>query len=291
MIGLNRQGGLEGAIAALGQMPRARPSMRAPAPAPAQGLAAPTATGMRDAFSQGEQARAGLGRVGDWIGRQVNGAPGERPAVGPAAPLSPEFGGGDPGAVPPLPPDVPIALQVEPMPPMAAGPGGMPLMMGPAGGMGFAAGGLADVGPRAPKRPAFRARRVGAAGLVHSATPGRADLVSSRLRRGAYVLPADVVSSLGQGNTLAGAKLLASSLPEAAEMASRGAVDRADGGMIEDPDEIEVRLSGGEYLVAPEQVLAIGGGSVEEGAKALDALVHAVRGEAVETMSRMPPPK
>lgn len=43
--------------------------------------------------------------------------------------------------------------------------------------------------------------------LVQSATPGRTDRIPMRARAGSFVLPADVVSGLGQGNTLAGAKM------------------------------------------------------------------------------------
>jgi hypothetical protein len=43
--------------------------------------------------------------------------------------------------------------------------------------------------------------------LVHSTTPGRTDRIPIRARPGSFVLPADVVSGLGQGNTLAGAKM------------------------------------------------------------------------------------
>jgi hypothetical protein len=149
---------------------------------------------------------------------------------------------------------------------------------------GFAAGGLAG----APMR---RARRLSHSGLVQSDTAGRADLVSTRVRRGSYVLPADVVSGLGEGNTLAGAKLLASTLPEAAAMAAKGAIGRAMGGLAEAEDELEVRLSGGEYLVAPEQVALIGEGDVKAGASALDQLVHSVRGQTTKTLTKLPPPK
>lgn len=153
-----------------------------------------------------------------------------------------------------------------------------------AGPPGYAVGGLA-------RGPGVRARRHAPAGLIHSATPGRADLVPARMRRGSYVIPADVVSGLGQGNTLAGAKMLHTTLPRAAEMASRGEVALAAGGMADEDDGIEVRLSGGEYQVAPDQVLAIGGGDVHEGARALDALVQAVRSQTKRSIEQMPPPK
>lgn len=155
------------------------------------------------------------------------------------------------------------------------------------GRVGYASGGLAEAGPQGRM-----AVRRGPAGLIHSATAGRADLVPARLRRGSYIIPADVVSGLGEGNTLAGAKMLHASLPEAAAMAAAGPVAHAAGGLAgEDPDELEVRLSGGEYQVAPDQVLALGRGDVQAGAKALDELVHAVRAKARRALDTMPPPK
>lgn len=45
-------------------------------------------------------------------------------------------------------------------------------------------------------------------GLVHSPVAGRTDRLPVSVPAGAYVIPADVVSGLGEGNTLAGAKVL-----------------------------------------------------------------------------------
>lgn len=257
MIGLDREGGLRGAAEAAWQRPRTMGrvpgAMRAPQAGDAPAM--PTVRGLRDAYEQGEEGRAGVARGLGWLG----GLFGDGVPDGAAAPV----GAVDVEPLPPLP-GVPTAFMVDPVP-------------------RFARGGLAAKTMR-------RARRVGAAGLVHSATPGRADLVGARLRQGSYVLPADVVSGLGQGNTLAGAKILHASLPEAAEMASRGAVSRAAGGMVDD-DEIEVKLSGGEYLVSPEQVLAIGEGDMEGGARALDELVASVREHSRAAVDQMAPPK
>ena len=65
----------------------------------------------------------------------------------------------------------------------------------------------------------------------------------------------------------------------------------ADGGVADDGDDVEVRLSGGEYQVAPEQVRAIGRGDVKKGAAELDQFVHTVRAQTQATLARMPPPK
>jgi hypothetical protein len=277
MAAIDYEGGLGGAAQAASRMPRlqgrppALPVPRQDAGGASGGLGSLSTlrdvTAARErAQRPGQTAQPGLmQRAGNWIGDQMGlGGPPAGAAVPAPGPVQVE-------SLPP-PPGVPVAMVVEPW--------------ALAGVPGYAAGGLASVGPRR-----LRARRIASTGLVHSASPGRADLVGAKLRRGSYVLPADVVSGLGQGNTMAGAKLLQSSLPEAAEMASRGAIDRAMGGMAEPEDELEVRLSGGEFLVGPEQVLAIGEGDVEAGAAALDQLVHAVRGSTRAELARMPPPK
>jgi hypothetical protein len=265
-VGIDYRKGLRGAVqqqGGLGQAGAAPMMQAAPLPAaPSGGGSAgglgglPSPDALRSAYKGGQQMRAGIGEASGWVARQMQ------------APLSAVVGPEQLG--PPAPPDlgVPVAQVVE----------------GGERPPGYARGGLAPLlGPR-------RATAKAPSGLIHSASPGRADLVAARVRRGAYIVPADVVSGLGQGNTLAGAKVLHSRLPEAVDMASAGPIDRAMGGRVED-DSIEVRLSGGEYQIAPEQVLAIGSGDVRAGAAALDRLVAAVRAEAQQHLATTPPPK
>lgn len=45
-------------------------------------------------------------------------------------------------------------------------------------------------------------------GLIKSTVPGRTDRIPMKVQGGSYVLPADVVSGLGQNNTMAGAETL-----------------------------------------------------------------------------------
>ncbi len=45
-------------------------------------------------------------------------------------------------------------------------------------------------------------------GLLNSAGPGRTDTINTNVPAGAYVIPADVVSGLGEGNTLAGSAVI-----------------------------------------------------------------------------------
>lgn len=48
----------------------------------------------------------------------------------------------------------------------------------------------------------------GAVGYLHGETPGRTDVLHIQPPGGSYVIPADVVSGLGQGNSIAGAAIL-----------------------------------------------------------------------------------
>ena len=114
-------------------------------------------------------------------------------------------------------------------------------------------------------------------GPVKGATPGRADAKGFNVARGSYVVPADVVSSLGQGNTDAGHKVLHGALQ------GRPVTGFAGGGQV--PETVPVRLSDGEFVFGPDEVEAIGG------AEKLDAMVHHVRAHTAASMRKMPPPR
>lgn len=47
-------------------------------------------------------------------------------------------------------------------------------------------------------------------GMIHSSIPGRTDRLPMNVRAGSYVLPADIPSALGQGNSAAGGQILKS---------------------------------------------------------------------------------
>jgi hypothetical protein len=146
-----------------------------------------------------------------------------------------------------------------------ADPGGQGNM---GSGPGFAAGGA--VGQRS---------LLHGSGLIRSSTPGRADQVQATVPRGAYVLPADVVSTLGQGNTEAGAKV------------ALGALKKFGRAKIGPVDPVKVRLSGGELAIHPAHVAALGAGSLPRGHAALDAVVQAARAKAASAAQTLPGPK
>jgi hypothetical protein len=115
------------------------------------------------------------------------------------------------------------------------------------------------------------------AGPVVGHTGGREDALPVDVAAGSFVIPADVVSSLGTGNTNAGQMKLQ-------QMFGKAVPRRADGGAV------PIRISDGEFVVTPEQVAKLGDGDMDLGHKVLDALVLKLRHEHINTLKSLPPP-
>jgi hypothetical protein len=148
--------------------------------------------------------------------------------------------------------------------------------------------------------------------LIHSAVPGRVDRIPMRARSGSFILPADVVSGLGQGNTYAGAKMWGQALSHSVGPAGvtntikqrafhappMPSLGRAMGQVKTkgfqrggEADELTpIVTSGGEMIVDPEIVEALGNGDPEEGKKQLiNSLTH-VRKQIVKHIKNLPGP-
>src|SRR5882724_9066126 len=69
-------------------------------------------------------------------------------------------------------------------------------------GAKMASGGQPPLGEHMAARQIFRE------GFLHSSVPGRTDRLPISVAGGAYVLPADHVAALGQGNSLSGANIV-----------------------------------------------------------------------------------
>ncbi len=162
-------------------------------------------------------------------------------------------------------------------------------------------------------------------GILASTVPGRTDKLPIKVKPGSYVIPADILSSsaLGQGNTLAGSKMLdiglakhrgprmgmfagmgqhsmrspaaraKSATPKLAQHSGQkripGMKQFAEGGEVD--DGIPIIAAGGEYLVEPEVVQSIGGGDVQQGHDILDKFVKKVRAHNIKTLKALPGPK
>lgn len=119
---------------------------------------------------------------------------------------------------------------------------------------------------------------------------------------GSYVIPADVVSSHGEGNTIAGFKVmrrLFGGMPYGGGSAPYGQsggpygepLPRAEGGEADGSPAVPIVAAGGEYVIAPHVVLRIGDGDMDLGHAVLDEFVKRSRAETVKTLKNLPGPK
>lgn len=149
----------------------------------------------------------------------------------------------------------------------------------------------------------------GSNGFLRGLTSGRADAIKTTAPSGSYVLPADVVSGLGEGNSLAGARVISDALTSGPwgtglpRIAHGSGVPRstaprppkaAKGGGVQkgasDGHPIPVMLSHGEYTISPEQVRAIGKGDQKAGWRILDEFVKEARRRTIAKMKSLPGP-
>lgn len=169
----------------------------------------------------------------------------------------------------------------------------------------MAGGGPLGVSPSMASPWWERSEASGARGFLSGSTSGRADTIKTTAPGGAYVLPADVISGLGDGNSLAGARIMDSVIKSGPwgtplPRGSRGSgpphvrapapyvEPRAKGGGVH--EAIPVMLSHGEMVVKPEDVVRIGGGNLKHGHEVLDAFVLEARRRNIEKLKKLPKP-
>ena len=138
-------------------------------------------------------------------------------------------------------------------------------------------------------------------GPIHSSVAGRTDHLPMHVPSGSYVIPADIISAMGEGNTMAGFKHVKrmfggtpygggsgpygqSGGPYGAEMEHRAMGGEADGG-------VPIVAAGGEYVLSPHQVVEAGEGDLDIGHKVLDEWVKRMRKQTIKTLSTLPGPK
>jgi hypothetical protein len=164
-------------------------------------------------------------------------------------------------------------------------------------------------------------------GPITMAVGGRTDHIPMNVLEGSYVLPADIVSGLGEGNTLAGTKLINnmfssgpfgvgakapqfSAVPKPS-LGQYGSMQNMFGsnqnlGQINAPQKaaanggpvlsgkyrpVPIVAAGGEYVIHPDVVAKLGNGNMERGHDYLDNFVKGVRKHLVKTLSKLPGPR
>lgn len=113
-------------------------------------------------------------------------------------------------------------------------------------------------------------------GPIHSPVAGRTDHLPINVPSGAYVIPADIISAMGEGNTMAGFRI---------------ANDVFGMQALGDDEPVEIVAAGGEYVIAPKNVARVGNGDMDKGHKILDEFVTSYRDKTVQTLKKLPGPR
>lgn len=232
------------------------------------------------------------------------------PMAGPGALPSPQAGLGQissPQAAPGLP------MGIPPMPPGSA-PNAPPGMMGGLGAlgappMGGKPLGMAAGGSPIASTPFFarqESRGVAKTGPVIGSGLGRGDAKAISVPGGSHVIPADVVSGIGQGNSGAGHSILSrmfsggpygTSAPKMGHgmgpprpPRASGFGPMAHGGAAGNGIPVKIQISDGEFTVPPHIVNAIGGGNQDRGHAILDAFIKHERKKHISVLRKLPPP-
>jgi len=140
-------------------------------------------------------------------------------------------------------------------------------------------------------------------GPIQSHVAGRTDHLPMHVKSGSYVIPADIISAMGEGNTMAGFK--------SAQITFGGTPYSGEGGVYEQPSSpygvelpkkaeggstgneplVAIIAAGGEYVISPEEVVEIGGGDLDHGHRVLDTFVKKMRAKTINTLKKLPGPK
>lgn len=136
-------------------------------------------------------------------------------------------------------------------------------------------------------------------GPIHSHVAGRTDHLPMHVPSGSYVIPADIVSAMGEGNTMAGFKQMKiifggtpysgpSSIKMSGGPYGSDLPGKAAGGETE---SVPIVAAGGEYVLSPDQVRMVGEGDLELGHRVLDEFVKSYRKKTIKTLQKLPGPK
>jgi len=168
----------------------------------------------------------------------------------------------------------------------------------------LAGGGMSQMTEQTPYMGAPAPQHKIHVGPIHSPVAGRTDHLPMNVPSGSYVIPADIIGAMGEGNTMAGfkiAKRMFSSHPYMEHGAtpygagntpysgSKGPYGSklATGGTA----PVEIVAAGGEYVIEPDDVTHIGGGDIDHGHEILDQFVTGYRKKTIDTLKKLPGPK
>lgn len=112
-------------------------------------------------------------------------------------------------------------------------------------------------------------------GPIHSNVAGRTDHLNINVPSGCYVIPADIVSSYGEGNTMAGFRAMNKIFGR----------QQYGGGQT-----TEIVAAGGEYIVTPEALAQLFG-DLDQAHNEMDRFIKMAREKLISTLKSLPGPK
>jgi hypothetical protein len=145
----------------------------------------------------------------------------------------------------------------------------------------------------------------GHVGALRGKTMGRADEILTSVADGSHIIPADITSALGDGNSEAGFAKLEKIFPSQRALGGRISGMKGMKGILGSRmpkmprmpsmkfsrgGAVPVKLSDGEFAIAPEHVTRVGGGDIERGHRCLDHWIVSTRKADIERRKRLPGP-
>lgn len=131
-------------------------------------------------------------------------------------------------------------------------------------------------------RPAYQSGGavIHAGPIKHDAAGGRTDTVPLDVASGSYVIPADIISGIGQGDTTSGYHKLTQMFgPQAPKPAQASGAP-----------SVPILAAGGEFVISPEAVGRVGKGDLKAGHEALDLWVRMQRRKTIQELKKLPGP-
>lgn len=130
-------------------------------------------------------------------------------------------------------------------------------------------------------------------GALKAPIPGRTDRLPIHVYSGSYVLPADIVSGLAEGNTEAGYEIVKRMVED--QRSKGGSVGMMkkyglNGHFHEPRAVVPVIVAGGEFILTPDEVELFGEGDLSAGHKVLDSFVKSQRQKTIKTLRKLPGP-
>ena len=116
-------------------------------------------------------------------------------------------------------------------------------------------------------------------GPIHSHVAGRTDHLPMHVPAGAYVIPAEEVAYIGEGNTLNGFVNI-----------DEWVRKYHDPRFAEHGKPVPIVAAGGEYVIPPSAVAGIGDGDLNKGHRILDQYVLKLRKKHIKTLQKLPAP-